>query len=326
MIINPFTLNYLVLSFFSLTVLFICAALVFIWRKILSGYQKAVFFHQAEQKLYLLITLFMTLFLLRLFLIPFWFVLLHSLIPSIPGAMCLTGVHIAGAPYSYWSSAAKIVMPLVYGFWLYINHYDRKISGQRLLKWKLNLLPPLLAVMLAEIITDLRFLFTLKPRVVNCCTSVFDLPVGWPGKISTQHYLPLPWGVLSAASIFFVLLLLLILCKHKNRLLLWGIAAAAVSSLISLVFFLQVDGCRLAMGTMYHHCLFCLLESRAPVSASFVLIMTGLFIALIHAVLGFILIKEKLADVFASHFNSWLMKAILLLCAGGVLLLRQIIR
>ena len=132
--------------------------------------------YRLEKKIYLIITVLFLAFLLRLLMFPLWFFVLHTMIPSVPGAMCLVGIHNINPSISYVASGFKLVMPVFYAYWLILNLLDRRIETQPFMKQKLWLLTPLGTLILIETILDAWFLFSVPPRQVSCCTSLFDIP------------------------------------------------------------------------------------------------------------------------------------------------------
>ena len=92
--INSFTISYWLLSLLSLA-MSVPAALICLHLGRQTGRRTAAVPLTAEPMVYLVIALIGIAFVIRLFLTPIWFLALHSLIPLIPGAMCLAGVHLA---------------------------------------------------------------------------------------------------------------------------------------------------------------------------------------------------------------------------------------
>ena len=108
--------------------------------------------YRLEKRVYLVITVLALGFILRLFMVPLWFRSLHSMIISIPGAMCLVGVHNINPSLSYVASSLKLILPAFYGYWLILNQLDRKIATQPFMKQKLAALAPLGILIVIETI------------------------------------------------------------------------------------------------------------------------------------------------------------------------------
>jgi len=136
MILNNYIITYLVCSFLSLFVGLVAAVNGFqVWRRwdITSQEEEQ---YRLEKRVYLIITLLSLGLILRFLMVPLWFWTLHSMIISIPGAMCLVGVHNTNAPLSYIASGLKLVMLPLYGYWLFLNYLDRKVVKQPFMKQK----------------------------------------------------------------------------------------------------------------------------------------------------------------------------------------------
>lgn len=132
MILNSCTTTYLVCSFLSLLTGLVAAVNgLHIWRRwdITSRAEEQ---YRLEKRAHLIITLLSVGFILKLLMIPLWFWTLQNMIISIPGAMCLAVVHYINYPLSYIASGLKPAMLPLYGFWLLLNHLDRKIATQPL--------------------------------------------------------------------------------------------------------------------------------------------------------------------------------------------------
>lgn len=174
MIVNTWIVTYLLLSFLSLAsglvALTVGVGVARVWRRRTAAEDR----YQLEKKVYLSMTLVMLGLYMRFALVPLWFFMLQSLIPAIPGAMCLCGVHMLKTPYSFVSTILKFILPMAYGYWLALNALDRKLEAQPLMTRKLYTLVPLGALLLSETFCDLRFLLSVKPMFVNCCSSIFD--------------------------------------------------------------------------------------------------------------------------------------------------------
>jgi len=67
-------------------------------------------------------------------------------------------------------------MPVFYVHRLILNLLDRRIETQPFMKQKLWLLAPLGMLIIIETIMDTSFLFSVPPRQVSYCTSLFDVP------------------------------------------------------------------------------------------------------------------------------------------------------
>jgi hypothetical protein len=202
-----------------------------------------------EKWVMLVVTLVTFVLWVRLAMIPLWFWTLESLVPSIPGAMCLTGVHLARAPVSYFATAFKFLLPAIYGYWLAMDAIDRGIKTQPLTKAKLMWLLPIGLLLLAEAVADEGYLLPLKPRVVSCCTSVFDAPKSVIGQGLTEPTWVFVGGFFTVAGAT-----LLALRVRRMASLLYVLSPALV---VAFVLALHTRLSPLFLHAPFHHCIFC---------------------------------------------------------------------
>ena len=293
MILNSYIITYLVCSALSLFLGLAAAINGFrIWKKWDIG-SEADEQYRLEKQVYLIITVLSLGFFLRLLMVPLWFWTLHSMIISIPGAMCLVGVHNINAPISYIASSLKLVLPALYGYWLILNMLDRQIATQPFIKQKLMFLTPLGVIILAETILDITFFFSTPPRQVSCCTSLFDIPREDILSIVTES--TWIWVV-----IFYILALMILgeivyfLIAQKRSILpgrgrwfgkksvMFFETIGIVVALVVFIFALHTRISPLFLGLPFHHCVFCLGQEVWDALVSFSMIFIGLVLLLIY--------------------------------------------
>ncbi|MDY6971451.1 MAG: hypothetical protein SV775_03880 [Thermodesulfobacteriota bacterium] len=293
MILNTYIITYLICSSLSLFVgLTAAVAGLQVWNRwdINSEAEEQ---YRLEKRVYLIITVLSLGFFLRLLMIPLWFWTLHSMIKSIPGAMCLVGVHNISAPLSYIASTLKLVLPALYGYWLILNLLDRRIAAQPFMKQKLMFLIPLGLLILAETVLDVSFFFSAPPRQVSCCTSLFDIPrEGVPHIVTESTW---TWvvvfyvlAVFTLAEIVYFIIAQkrsastgkgkwfgkksLMLCETLGIIFLFGVFLLALHTRISPLF----------LGLPFHHCVFCLGQEVWDALFCFCMIFIGLGLLLIY--------------------------------------------
>jgi len=293
MIINSYIITYLICSLISL---FIGTTAVLNGFSVLKKWnisnQTEEQYH-LEKKVYLIITILSLGFLLRLTMIPLWFFTLHSMIISIPGAMCLVGVHNVNAPFSYLASGLKLVLPALYGYWLILNLLDRQVVTQPFMKQKLMFLAPLGILILLETILDASFFFSTPPRQVSCCTSLFDLPrENIPMVITQSTWI---WLIIFYLMAIFILgeIIYFFIAQKKSALPNRGwwfgkkpvmFGETLIISLIFIVFVLALHTkiSPLFLHLPFHHCLFCLGQELWDAPLFFSMIFIGLVLFLIY--------------------------------------------
>ena len=293
MILNNYITTYLVCSFLSLFIGIIAVIYGFpVWKKWDLNKEDEEQY-RLEKKIYLIITVLSLGFLLRILMIPLWFLALHSMIISIPGAMCLVGVHNAAPSISYVASSLKLVLPAFYGYWLILNMLDRKVVTQPFIKQKLMLLTPLGIFILAETIFDVSFFFSTPPRQVSCCTSLFDVPRDDILQIAIES--TWVWVV-----IFYILAIIILgniiyfLIAHKkstssgrenrfgSKALMLVETPLAIFFFVVFVLALQTKISPLFLHLPFHHCIFCLCQEVMDALISFCMVFIGITLFTIY--------------------------------------------
>lgn len=243
---------------------------------------------RSSRLVYLVTTLVFLGLWMRLAMVPLWFWTLSSLVPSIPGAMCLYGVHRANEPISWVATGLKPLFPLLYGFWIALHALDIRQDNQPLLRLKLAMLVPLGALLVVESLADLGFLWPLEPIRVTCCTSAYtEVLEGGFGFVYASNHI---WGALAYAllSAGIVAATLRALARRAFPLS-WGFVLAilfgSVFCLFALVFTLQTE-LSLRMVTPKHACLFCLLRKFPDVAIASLLAFFGVFFNVLSAFVG----------------------------------------
>lgn len=328
MIANNYTVTYSVLSAISLSLGLAAAYKGYRIQKEWNIESSAEKQYELEKQVYLPITLVVVGFYLRLFLIPLWFLTLSSLIPSIPGAMCLTGVHEAGKPYSYIATSLKFVLPPIYGFWLALNGIDRKIVNSPFMRTKMLFLIPIICFIITETAFDLRFLLGIHPRQVSCCTSVFDMP----DSSVLEYFAHQTWSwflLFNAASILILISVLRhVRLPHKtnscsnariSNVELVTVLILSVAALCAFVLGLHTKVGPMLLETPFHHCVFCLLQNVLTAPIFTLLTMTGIWLTVIY-ILNIQLLrrKDRLPGGLAhlKWFRTWI-----IICLGTGLLM-----
>ncbi|MGB5157093.1 hypothetical protein [Desulfobacterium sp. N47] len=293
MIINNYIVTYLVCSVVSIFIGLVAAFNGFyVWKKWDINSQ-ADEQYLLEKRVYLLITILSVGFFIRLLMAPLWFFSLHSMIISIPGAMCLVGVHNVNAPLSYIASALKLLLPALYGYWLILNFLDRQAESQPFMKQKLLFIAPLGILILLETILDISFFFSNPPRQVSCCTSLFDVPTdNIPSVVSQSTWI---WLIIFYILILFILGEILHFFIGQKRSLSSGnkwwfgnktlmLFETLVTTFAFIVFILALHTkiSPLFLGLPFHHCVFCLGQEVWDALLFFAMIFIGLTLFIIY--------------------------------------------
>ena len=317
MIINKFIVVYYLFLFFSLTVGLLAAGtglqILTKWRFAMEPETRV----KLENKFYLCsFAMFLGAW-VRLVMIPLWFFMCHNLIPLLPGAMCLAGVHLAVSPYSWLASSMKLILPLLYFSWITISMVDKKILEQPFLKFRHYFLIALILFTFIEAFLDLKYLLSLKPINVPCCTILFDLPPeGVPQLLTKTH-----WYFGIAFCLFFTLQLFLMTLFSKKKL---GYLVTSISSIlifINLPLALHTKLSPIILGTPFHHCIFCLLQTNMMILVGTVLSFIAIYLSFSFGLMGYMGFDKagfKKIAVFLEKIK-WI--SIILYLIGFILLL-----
>jgi hypothetical protein len=251
---------------------------------------------------------------LRLALVPLWFLMLWSLIPYVPGAMCLAGMHMLAPPWSFIASALKIVVPLLYGYWLVLNALDRRIESQPLMRRKLFLQMPIGLVVAIETILDFRVIAAVEPRSVSCCTSLFDMPTTTVTRAISSST-PI-WTWLFVALSIVVIAMALMLRRRQPMFLRAALATAALATPPLFILALHTRLSPLLLRAPFHHCVFCVMQMSVDVPVASGLIIAGCWLAFVGGVLpsG---VEERIYRAFLAKL---LRLSVAALGIGGVML------
>jgi len=290
--------------------------------------------YRLEKRSYLVVTLLSLGFFSRLMMIPLWFWILTSLIPSVPGAMCLLGVLQVNPIVSYSTTTLKFVLPAIYGYWLVLNFLDGKVPSQPFMKRKMLFLVPLGISVLLEVVFDTRFLLSIFPRQVGCCTSIFYEP-SKRGIVDGSSWI---WVVASFISLMMVLGYIFrcfILEKRlgdfvkekSNR----HIFEVILETLIILIIFalyivaLHVKISPLILNLPSNHCIFCLLQNSKTSLLSFIAVFCGLTLITIYFWIAHSSEYTYVRDVIKKELLLLLKYSGFMLIFGMVMLLKEIL-
>jgi hypothetical protein len=277
--VSGFGSIYIIISTISLAIGIVAAIVGYRVRRQWGLEESAEKQNILEKQVYLVISLIGVGLILRLFLVPLWFITLLKLMPTIPGAMCLTGVHMASPWYGFSATALKFGLPVLYAFWLVMNYLDRRVKSQPFMLTKLSLLWPIVGLMFIESYIDLSFLLKFEPKPTACCASVFDVPrPGMPGVLTHSG-----WEFVVG---FYIGLILLVVASffirrgenYNFRLLRYGIWLLLIWVPVSFLLALHTRLSPLFLQKPLHHCVFCLWQKTPDMLISTLLIIAGVWL------------------------------------------------
>jgi hypothetical protein len=225
--------------------------------------------------------------------------------------MCITGIHLLDAPISVLATILKFFIPLGLIYWLTLNAVDRRIESQPFIKRKLMLVAALAVIMLTESFLDMHFLFSIRPRIVSCCTSVFDVPKN--GALKAIRQSGMIW--MGAFYSFFAVTMSAYFMRHKFNKVTKAISAlSSLSALVLLVFMLQTRVSPVMLEAPYHQCAFCLWQGFPDIAISSGAVILGLWLAFVCAIMPD-LQRHHDASAYAEKMAVW---AVLLYSIGTI--------
>ncbi len=212
-----------------------------------------------ERKTYLISTLLTYVFgfqLISLFLYIFTADRLHTLFA---GAMCAAGtLNVNG--FGYPSLILKMIIFLVAGLWLILNHADNRAYDYPLIKEKYIFLLIAAPLVLAETVLQAGYFIKLQPNIItSCCGSLFSTGEnGFTSDIASLPPVPMMFlfylsiGLTMISGFYFYR-------KGKGGYWFTGMNGIVfILSLASIISFISIYYYELPT----HHCPFCLLQEE----------------------------------------------------------------
>jgi hypothetical protein len=219
---------------------------------------------EAESRLFLLFSLGQALVCTRLAAWPLMYAVMQSLVPVVPGAMCIFGVTRESGPLAVGLQVGEPAVVFLGGAW-YVAYRVYRESG------RLPAVPLLVGgaagvalAAAAQSIGALAFLFHPRGQVaVACCSTVFDLPGRFSARIPATLLGPeyQAWLLPCLAGTLALILGLAVRVRREpSRMLGWpAISAAGASGLLAagvgVVTLFEVAAPRI-LGQPGHHCLY----------------------------------------------------------------------
>lgn len=222
--------------------------------------------YELEKEFYLTYAVVYIVLGVRTFAVPLYFWTMQTLVPTIPGAMCLWGVFNA-LPDLCWSTLAlKFSLPVLYFGWLILARINNSCKRNPLVRNLMGLYIALLPLLIADSMLDLIIFSRLNPTQVACCTSAID---AWPRPVP-----PLAFGLsgqlLLLAGFTALLLMFALLCytASSRPILEWSARACGLILLPLSVLTTAEVLTPWILNLPLHYCPFCLFY-QAPTSITF---------------------------------------------------------
>lgn len=254
----------------------------------------------------------------RLISLPIWFWTLQTLIPMVPGAMCLTGVHMAVYPISFFATGAKLLVPMVYAYWLAVHAVDRAIPSQPLFRAKLYWITPILLLLVLESALDAKILTSIRPAPVSCCTSVFDEPSTAAGRMLCE---PNWWWTAVFAALCAWSIAGFRTMRKSCHPLFCGAAVISVPvTLTTFLVSLHANIGPILMNAPFHHCVFCLWQNTWSAPVFIIILVAGIWLLGVQAMVR-LAGRRKAAALIADRMAGRLANLGIGLLAVGLLLM-----
>ncbi|UJS17483.1 MAG: hypothetical protein L3J17_00080 [Candidatus Jettenia sp.] len=242
---------------------------------------------QFEQKGYLIFLIACVAIAIRMLAWPWFYIMLLSFIPEIPGAMCMFGVtQILPSTVTF----LQIIKPFAFfimGGWLLCYSVDKSASTAPLARKNLYFLLIVCGVLLIDSITDISYVLRMKPLMsVSCCATFFDVPLRpsamIPQAILGNNFQIILFILYYVINIIIIALLFTTLRKKwqswlslSENSIFYSQAAIAIINIPIVIFsFFEIIAPRL-MQLPYHHCIYCFMGNGTVPDAPIIL---GLFI------------------------------------------------
>jgi len=206
---------------------------------------------------------------IRLSIVPLYFWTMQTLVPMIPGAMCLWGVFNALPEFTWPALGLKFFLPTLYGSWLILALINARCKRNQLVGILAGFFILITPFLLIDSILDLAIFVRLTPVQVSCCSSAIDVgprPIPPPiGGVSGQSIMAMLFLLFSTV---FVVTSFLSAGKQKFE---WIARFFSVLLVPITVLTMTEVFTPWILHLPFHYCPFCLL-SNAPASVLFVLL------------------------------------------------------
>lgn len=287
MIINIYTLIMLFVAFLSL---FLGGFLFYTTFKTLLHFEPSIPLEtkgQFEQRGYLIFLLACVAIFVRMFAWPWFYFMLQSFVPEIPGAMCMFGVTQILPSTVIFLQIIKPVSFFIMGGWLLWYYVDKSIPTAPLARQNLLFLLIVCSVLLIDCIGDIFYVLRMKPLMsVSCCATFFDVPLRpsamIPQAVFGKNFQKTLFITYYATNIILIALLFTTLSKKwtsltplARKFILYGQAALGVMNIPVVIFTYFENIAPRLMQLPYHHCIYCFMGNGTVPDAP---VMIGLFV------------------------------------------------
>ncbi|TFG12983.1 hypothetical protein EU537_07590 [Candidatus Thorarchaeota archaeon] len=248
----------------------------------------------AEQKYYLLGMIGLIVLAARLVAAPLFFWMLQSLVPYCPGAMCISGVVNVSEPFSSLDMALKLIVPALYGQWIFIeiaNRRSKDLAMANLLAKSFALV--LLPVLVVESVLDVLLVSLIQPVYAPCCSSVYDVEPPFSPSALFGPEVGIAIIVLTITLATIIIAIELIELPLNRRL----ITILTLGPLLGFSYLTAIHDtvAPVVLGLSSHHCPYCLFQEFPDTAVFAGLFWLGVVMSIWNVVLEFLWSRNGLS-------------------------------
>ena len=287
MIINIYTLVMLFVAFVSLS---LGGFLLYATVRVLSRFETSAPFETKsnfEQKGYLIFLIACVALSIRMFAWPWFYFMLQSFVPEVPGAMCMFGVTQILPSTVIFLQIIKPIAFFIMGGWLLCYYIDKSTPTTPLARKNLFFLLLVCSVLLTDSITDIYYVLRMKPLMsVSCCATFFDVPLRpsamIPQAIFGRHFQKYLFVLYYLTNIILIALLFTNISKKyqslallPRKIILYSQCAIGIVNIPIVIYSFIENLAPRFMRLPYHHCIYCFMGNGMVPDAP---VMLGLFV------------------------------------------------
>ncbi|MDE1889388.1 MAG: hypothetical protein KGJ87_08315 [Planctomycetota bacterium] len=287
MIVNIYTLIMLFVAIFSLSLggfLFLLTIRTLISFKTTVPLEDKSKF---ERKGYLVFLLACVTLSIRMLAWPWFYFMLQSFVPEVPGAMCMFGVTQILPSTVTFLQIIKPVSFFIMGGWLLCYYIDKSTPTVPLARTNLYFLLIVCCVLMVDCAVDIYYVLRMKPLMsVSCCATFFDVPLRpsamIPQAIFGRHFQKILFILYYLANITLIVLLFTSLSKKwtsltpsTRKIILYCQAVMGIINIPIVIYAYIENIAPRLMQLPYHHCIYCFMGNGMVPDAP---IMLGLFV------------------------------------------------
>lgn len=258
---------------------------------------------------------------------PMLYACLQSLVPLVPGAMCVFGVTREGGAPAVFVQMGEPVVVFAGGVWFVCYRIYREAGRVEAIPRVTALLGAVAALSVIQSVAVLAFLLLPRGQAsVACCNTVFDQPGRFTARLPASLLGPEPGAWVAPVALVALAVAMLTAWLARRRVLERGVrsgpalALVGAASLSSGVVYLFEVAAPVLLGQPSHHCLFDVVPAVPAMGVALLAFALG------HFALGWAAAAATLGPslgepaAVASTFRDCLVAAILLLSAYAIVL------